>query len=251
LKQATLRTTVFAVLCAVAAPVALADTVRLHGATTVVDVVVTPTRAAVQKSTGHTLEIVGNATGQGMVDLSEGKADAAMVSEPMDIALNAAEAAGKKLDASRFKMHEIRKAEIVFVVHPSNPVSALTWEQLRDIHTGKVTNWKQVGGNDQPIVVYSDAVTGGTRAMVKKVVMGGEEYGSSVRSLTAVKRVAELVAKDTAGVGGVGGNFVDPKEQKIVQTKKVERPLALVTMGDPSPAVKQVIESMRAENKGK
>ncbi len=237
---------VAALLFAVA-PFACADVVRLHGATTVLDVVVNPHRTAVQSATGHTLEIVGNATGKGLVDLADGQADAAMVSEPLDIAVAAAQVAGKSIDASRLQMHEIRKAEIVFVVHPSNSVTSLTWEQLRDIHTGKITNWKEVGGKDLPIVVYSDAVTGGTRAMVKKVVMGGAEYGPSVRSLTAVKRVAELVAKDPAGVGGVGGNFVNAAELRVIQTKKVERPLGLVTLGSPAPKVKQVVDQFRVE----
>ena len=87
-------------------------------------------------------------------------------------------------------------------------MSALTWEQLADIHTGKITNWKQVGGKDAPIVVYSDALTGGTRALVKKVVLKDAEYAPSVKSLTSVARVAELVASDPNGVGAVGRGFV-------------------------------------------
>jgi phosphate transport system substrate-binding protein len=225
----------------------LADTVKLHGATTVVDVVINPYRNAVQQKTGHTLEIVGNATGKGLVDLSDGKADASLVSEPLDIAVAAAATAGKSIDAGSLRMYELRKDEILFVVHPSNPVGALTWEQLRDIHTGKISNWKQVGGKDAQINVYSDALTGGTRAMVKKVVLGGAEYGDNVKSLTAVKRVAELVAQDPNGVGGVGRGFVDPAKDKVVQTKKIERPLAIVTIGEASPKVKQVVEAFRAE----
>jgi len=61
-----------------------------------------------------------------------------------------------------------------------------------------------------------------------------------------VKRVAELVAKDESGVGGVGKGFVDGKTDRIIQTKKVERPLAIVTMGEPSAKVKQVIDAFRA-----
>jgi phosphate transport system substrate-binding protein len=231
------------------ASTAIADTVTLHGATTVVNVVVAPHRAAVEKATGHTLDIVGNATGKGLVDLAEGKADASMVSEPLDIAVAAAEVAGKKIDPKTLQFHEVRKDEIVFVVHPDNPVTKLTWEQLRDIHTGKITNWKQVGGKDLPITVYSDAVTGGTRAMVKKVVMGGSEYGPSVKALTSVARVAEVVAKDESGVGGLGKGFVDTAKLKVVQTNKVERPLGFVTIGDPSPKVKQVVEAFRAATK--
>ena len=225
---------------------AFADTVKLHGATTFVNVVLDPSREAVQKKTGHTLEVVGNATGKGLVDLVDGKADAAMVSEPIDIAVAAAKVAGKDVDPAKLKFHEIRKDEIVFIVHPSNAAGTLTWEQLKDIHTGKITNWKSVGGKDAPIVVYSDAVTGGTRAMIKKVVMGGSEYGVDVKSLTSVKRVAELVAKDENGVGGLGRGFVMEKENKVVKTQKLERPLAIVTLGEPSPKVKQVIDALRA-----
>jgi phosphate transport system substrate-binding protein len=242
------RTSLVAALMAAAvlSTSAFADTVKLHGATTFVSVVLDPSRAAVQQKTGHTLEVVGNATGKGLVDLVDGKADAAMVSEPMDIALAAAKLAGKDIDPSKLKFHEIRKDEIVFIVHPSNTAATLTWDQLKDIHTGKITNWKSVGGKDAPIVVYSDAVTGGTRAMIKKVVMGGSEYGTDVKSLTSVKRVAELVAKDENGVGGLGRGFVIEKDNKLVKTQKLERPLAIVTLGEPSPKVKQVIDALRA-----
>ncbi|QJR14015.1 substrate-binding domain-containing protein [Usitatibacter palustris] len=236
-----------AALSACLAVPAWADVVKLHGATTVQNVVINPNREAVQKTTGHTLEIVGNATGKGLVDLSEGKADAAMVSEPLDIAVAAAAVAGKTIDAKTLQMHEIRKDEIVFVVHPSNAASKLTWEQLADIHTGKITNWKEVGGKDAPIVVYSDAVTGGTRAMVKKIVMKDVDYAANVKSLTSVSRVPELIAQDANGVGAVGRGFVTGDKTKIVATKKLERPLALVTIGAPSPKVKAVYDAFKVE----
>ena len=226
---------------------AMADTVKLAGATTVVNVVITPNRAAVEKSTGHTLEIIGNATGKGLVDLSDGKADAAMVSEPLDIAVSAAEVAGKKIDPATLRMHELRKDEIVFLVHANNPVGKLTLAQLSDIHTGKITNWKQVGGKDLAITVYSDAVTGGTRAMVKKVVMNGAEYAGGVKSLTSVSRIAELVPNDESGIGGLGKGFVKADgKTKVIETTKITRPLALVTIGDPSPKVTQVINAFRS-----
>jgi phosphate transport system substrate-binding protein len=227
----------------------LADTVKMHGATTVLNVVVNPNRAAVEKATGHTLEIVGNATGKGLVDLAEGKAEVSMVSEPLDIAVAAAEAAGKKIDPATLKFNVVKQDEIVFVVHPGNGAAKLSIEQVRDIHLGKITNWKQVGGKDLAITVYSDAVTGGTRAMVKKVVLGGEEYAAGVKALTNVARVAELVAKDESGIGGVGRGFVDEGKTKIVDTKKIERPLGFVTIGEPSPKVKQVIEAFKASSK--
>lgn len=225
---------------------AWADTVRLHGSTTVVDVVINPHRVAVQQATGHALEIVGTTTGKGLVNLVEGRADASLCSEPLDIAIEAAAAAGAKIDPAKLTVHELRKDEILFVVHPSNPVTSLTWKQIGDIHTGKITNWKEVGGKDMPITVYADALGGGTRNMVKKIVMGDVDYGLSTRTLSAVKRVAGLVAKDPAGIGAVGRGFVDPSKDKVVQTQKLERPLSIITLGDPSPKVQQVIDAFRA-----
>jgi phosphate transport system substrate-binding protein len=238
------------VAAALFAAAAHADTVKITGASTVLNVVINPTKAAVEKGTGHSLAIIGSGTGKGLVDLFDGQSDIAMVSEPMDIAADAAAVAGKSIDASKVKFFELRKDEIVFVVHPSNPVGKLSWEQIRDIHTGKISNWKQVGGKDQPIVVYSDSTTGGTRAMVKKIVMGGAEYGPAVKAQTSVKRAAEMVGGDEAGITGVGKGFVDAGKNKTVETKKLERPLALVTLGEPKPAAKAVIEAFAKEAKG-
>ncbi len=239
-----------ALATATLAGAAAADTVKMTGASTVLNVVITPAKAAVEKSTGHTLAIIGSGTGKGLVDLVEGANDIAMVSEPMDIAVEAAAVAGKKVDAKTIQFFELRKDEIVFVVHPSNPVGKLSWEQIRDIHTGKIANWKDVGGKDQAIVVYSDSTTGGTRAMVKKVVMGGADYGPAVKAQTSVKRAAEMVGGDEAGITGVGKGFVDAAKNKTVDTKKLERPLALATLGAPKPAAKAVIEAFAKEAKG-
>lgn len=240
------RFSLISALTALAATLALpaaAETVRVHGATTVLNVVVKPAQAAVEKSTGHTLEIVGNATGKGLVSLSDGNADVAMVSEPLDIAVEAAAVAGKKIDPKTLTFFEVRKDEIVFVVHPNNPVGKLSMEQIRDIHLGKIKNWKEVGGKDLPIVVYSDAATGGTRAMIRKVVLGGTDFGPEVKAQTSVKRAAEVVATDEAGIAGVGKGFAEPGKNKIVEAKKIERPLGFVTIGAPKPAAKQVIDA--------
>lgn len=247
--KTTFATCAIALATAAVAGGAVADTVKISGASTVLNVVVTPTKGAVEKNTGHTLQIVGSGTGKGLVDLVDGASDIAMVSEPMDIAVDAAAVAGKKVDPKAVQFFELKRDEIVFVVHPANPVGKLSHQQLRDIHTGKITNWKDVGGKDQPIVVYSDSTTGGTRAMVKKVVLGGADYGPTVKAQTSVKRAAEMVGGDEAGITGVGKGFVDAAKNKIVETRKIERPLALATLGAPKPAAKAVIDAFAREAK--
>jgi phosphate transport system substrate-binding protein len=229
---------------------ASATEIRLNGATTCINSVINPHRAAVEKATGFELKIVGNATGKGLVDLSEGRCDASLTSEPLDIAIEAAAVAGGKLNAGDYRLHEVKTENIVFVVHPSNPVNELTHDQIRKIHIGEITNWKQVGGPDLAIVVFTDAVTGGTRAMVKRVVMNGEPYSTTCRALDTVRLVAYYVAELKSGFGAVGRSFADPKKVKILETEKVVRPLGFITKGEPAVPIRQVIDAFRAEAAG-
>ena len=248
MKQPTLR--LLSIACAALfAFAAHAETVKLSGASTVYNVVVKPMQDQVSRISGHTLEITTSNTGKGLIDLVEGRSNLAMVSEPMDIALDAAAGAGKKIDGKGIQFFEIRKDEVVFVVNPANPVAKLSWEQIRDIHTGKISNWKEVGGKDLPIVVYTENPTGGTRALLKKIVLGGAEFSAGVKPQTSVKRVAELVAGDEAGIGGVGRGFAIETKGKVIDTKKLERPLGFASMGAPTPAAKAVIDAFSREAK--
>ena len=247
MKTALVLTAATAILSAGFATDAPADSVKLHGATTVVNVVVTPNRAAVEKSTGHTLEIVGNATGKGLVDLSEGKADAAMVSEPLDmrwppprrparrsIPRRCSSTRSERRDRVRRSLCQPRE-QADLGADPGHP-----HRQGHQLEPG--------GRQGLPITVYSDAVSGGTRAMVKKVVLGGTEYAESVKSQTNVSRVADVVAKDESGFGAIGKGFVDPAKRRSSRPTSRAAP-RLVTVGEPSPKVKQVVEAFRAASK--
>lgn len=225
--------------------------VRIHGAASVFDSVVSPYRSAVEKATGVSLAVEKNNAGKGMKELAEGKCEIAMVSASLEASLAAAKTAGLEKAPSDLQTHLIATSEVVFVVHPSNPVKSLSWDQLKDIHTGKVTNWKQVGGKDQPIAVYTDAAASATRGLVKQVVMGNAEYAPSAKAVAFVKEVNDRVAQDEAGVGALGLEFADAKQVATVQTKKVERPLAFVTVGPPGEAVQKVIDAFRAEAKAR
>jgi len=228
----------------------LADEVRMNGALTVLDRVVTPNTAAVEAATGHTLKIIGSGTGRGLMDLLEGRCDLSMASEPLDIAVSATKAMGKEVDDSKLKFTLIRNDEIVFVVNKSNPVSKLTWDQIKKIHLGKITNWKEVGGKDIPIDVFVDTLSGGTRAMVKVKVLGGEEYAPVVKTQASIKKVAEMVDTTEGGIGGVGIGFVEKDDSvKIIQTTKLERPLGFITLGEPAGNVAAVINAFKAQVK--
>ncbi len=219
--------------------------ILLCGAASVIDALVGPQRPVVEQATGVEVVVEKSNAGRGLKDLIEGRCDAALISASLESCLEAARTAGLTQAAPPdLKMDTVASSEVVFVVHPSNPVKSLTWEQLRDIHTGKLGNWKQLGGKDLPIAVFTDAAASATRGLVKQVVMGNADYGPAAKAVAQVKEVAVEVAGSEAGIGALGLEFATP-QVRVMETKKVLRPLAFVTRGEPSEPLKKVIEAYR------
>jgi phosphate transport system substrate-binding protein len=228
------------------AAAALAEEVKLNGAASVVTDLVAPNQGAVEKATGIKLIVNKSNAGKGLIDLVDGSCDAAMASASLEATVQAAKSAGLTKPVPDLRMHVIAKSEVVFVVHPSNPVKKLTWEQITDIHTGKISNWKVLGGKDLPITVYTDAKASATRGLIKQVVMGNAEYAAGAKAVGFVKEVNDKVALDPSGIGGLGSGFVEPGQVSIVSTKKIERPLGFITVGAPSAKVQKVMDAFKA-----
>lgn len=234
-----------AVLTLCQVPAVRAEEVKLCGAASVVTDLVAPNKDAVEKATGYKLIVDKSNAGKGLIDLVDGKCDAAMASASLSATVEGAKSAGLSKPAPNLMMHVVKKSEVVFIVHPSNPVKTLTWEQIKDIHTGKITNWKALGGKDLAITVYTDAKASATRGLIKQVVMANSEYAASAKAVDFVKQIDEKVALDESGIGGLGLGFVDTTQTSIVATKKIERPLGFITVGTPSAKMQKVMDCLK------
>jgi phosphate transport system substrate-binding protein len=133
------------------------------------------------------------------------------------------------------------------IVHPDNKVAALSKDQLRAIFSGKVTNWKDVGGADQQIVLVVAAAGSGTRGILDKQVMTGTPVHSGAKELrTSAAEVAE-VARDKGAIGYVGAGVAESAKGKVRETKgpDVSRPLGFVTVGEPTADVKKLLDYLQ------
>ena len=147
-----------AVLVALAMGVAAqAETLRIEGSTTVGPIA--DAFAEYFKSVHPDLEITVNKTGSGngATALIEGRCDIAAMSRFMSPEEFSKAVANKVYPVA----WTIAMDGVCVVVHPSNPVKALTSAQVRDIYMGKITNWSQVGGSNTPIVVISRDTSSG------------------------------------------------------------------------------------------
>ena len=92
-------------------------------------------------------------------------------------------------------------------VSAENQVKELTVAQLADIFTGKVKNWKEVGGADAPITVYSRENSSGTYEFFKEHVLGGKDFVASAQTMPGTAAVLQAVAKDKNGIGYGGAAY--------------------------------------------
>jgi phosphate transport system substrate-binding protein len=92
-------------------------------------------------------------------------------------------------------------------VSDDNKVKELSLPQLEAIFTGKVRNWKEVGGQDAPITVYSRENSSGTYEFFKEHVLQGKDFAASAQTMPGTASLMQAVAKDKSGIGYGGAAY--------------------------------------------
>ena len=228
----------------------ITGSVTMSGSTSMEEVVRALAEDFMDKNPGVAIDAQFNGSGQGIKDAMEGKADIGNSSREL------------KAEETGLTANVIAVDGIAVVVHPANPVSDLSAEQLADIYTGKIKNWSEVGGNDQPIVVVGRDAASGTRSAFEEL-LGVEDacaYAQEKDSTGAVKTAAATTpeaigyvsleaadADDTTKKIAVDG--VEATEENITAgTYKLSRPFIMATRtGAESEAVKVFLEYVLSE----
>ena len=161
-------------------------------------------------------------------------------------------ATGKDAPAD-LKPNVITSDIIKVIVHPSNPVGKLSKEQLKGLHNGKIDNWKDVGGPDQPVIVVTSHLGSATKKVFQKVIMDGDNYVEGAIEVKTTREEIDNVGQLPEGIGAVSMGFINlpgnKEKVKIVDTQEISRPLMLITRGEPSAKVKKVLDFFTGEGK--
>jgi len=135
--RATAGALAFAAVTLLLASTARAD-VRVHGATTVAFGLMKPNEAKVEQLTGIQITVLPSSTLHGLTDLVQGRADIAMLSEPLEIAAESLNAKQPGLvNQADYVGKHVGNAWVQFIVHPNNPVRKLTKTQLAALYSGQ------------------------------------------------------------------------------------------------------------------
>lgn len=183
------------------------------------------------KNKGVTIQVTGGGSGTGISALINGTTDICNSSRPIKPAER--DMLQKKW-GSRGVEIKCALDGLSIYVNEKNPVKELSMQQLKDIYQGKITNWKQVGGRDQKIILYSRENNSGTYVYFKDNVLNGEDFTSTAQNMPGTAAVVNAVAKDVAGIGYGGAAY-----------GKGIRELA-IKADDKSPAYAPTMENIRS-----
>lgn len=177
----------------------LSGSLKLSGSTSVQPLAEKLAQIFMQSNPGVTITITGGGSGVGITDAAEGKVNIGNVSRDL-----------KDSDPPGLVGTTIARDAIVIVVNPANPVNALNKEQVKQIFTGEVTNWKDVGGNDAPILINSRTAPSGTFDFFTEAFLGKEaSVAATAKQHASNGLVRQAVASNENAVGFVSMGYLD------------------------------------------
>jgi len=168
-----------------------------------------------QKNPGVSIQVTGGGSGTGIAALINGTTQVAESSRPMKDKETANLKAKRGLDALELP---VAVDGLAVYVHEENPVSELTLAQLKAVYTGAVKSWKEVGGKDERIILYSRENNSGTYVYFKEHVLEEADYYPTAQTLPGTAAVINAVAKDPRGIGY--GGIAYGKGIKHLRVKK-------------------------------
>jgi len=180
---------------------AQAEQINVKGSTTVLPLAQAAAETYMANHPEASISISGGGSGTGIAALIDGDVDIAMASRKMkDSEIENAEANG--IDPVE---HVIAWDGLTVVVNPANPVDQLTYDQIKGIYDGSISNWKDVGGPDKEIVVINRDSSSGTYGYFQEEILGEDnEFREDAISTSSNGAVLQSVSQNDAAIGYIG-----------------------------------------------
>ncbi len=218
--------------------------VKIHGATTVAFGLMKPQKAKIERLAGTELVILPSSTTNGLADLVHGRADIAMLAEPLE---TAAAALNKKqpglVDTTDYIERHVGDAFVQFIVHPSNPIQRLTKAQLAALYSGTIKNWSELGGANQPVLLVGEPTSSPYRLIQQALQIS---YPPGLRVVQNTNQTAIVVVQAPGALSNISTAHDIPERAKFkVVDTEVKLPLHLyVAIRKNAPAeIKRVVDA--------
>ena len=192
-----------------------AGTITVKGSDTLVILAQKWAEVYMSKHPETKIQVTGGGSGVGFAALQNNSTDIADASRPIK---PAERAACIKSFSKNPREYKVALDGLSVYVHSSNPLEDLSADQLKDIFTGKVKNWKEVGGSDRPITLYSRENSSGTYEFFKEHILKGQDFAATAQTMQGTAALLQAVTKDPKGIGYGGAAY--GHDAKVLKIKK-------------------------------
>lgn len=230
----------------------LSGSITAVGSTALLPLVEEGSKQFMGKNSKVQITVQGGGSGTGLSQVSTGAANIG------NSDIFAEEKSG--IDASKLVDTKVCVVGITAVVNPKVTVDNLTKAQLMDIFTGKTTNWKEVGGPDQKIVVINRAKGSGTRATFNSFALDGKEEAAGGMEIDSSGQVKKTVGETPGAISYLALSYVDNsiKAVKLDGVEPTKESIAsgkypvwayehMYTQGQPSGHIKAFLDYMLSD----
>lgn len=229
------------------APGARAETLTIQGSSTASTTLLTPNQAMIESLSGQSLKIVGIRSDIGLLRLLAHQAEFAVISTTLKQVVASLRTNSPDLHYDKLVAFPVSHVRVAFAVNPNNPVRTVDMRSIRRILSGEITNWKQLGGADEPIRVAYVQSGGGVTLSVAGELFGGQPFTPANPIKVAFgAQVLKVVEQEPRALGVAQLGLTKERQLPELATNQViEQELSLVTLGEPSPAQQAVINAVR------
>jgi len=226
---------------------AVADPLILQGSTTFNRRVMEPYEAAIEAKSGQDIIVIPNRTMLGVIALLEGRAHMAMISASLESEIGKMKKVMPGLDYDRLRVFGVLSTRVAFVVNSGNSVRKASLGQIKKILTGEITNWSALGGKDAPIRLVIVGGGGGVVTTVEAELLNGQAvHAPNIVFVRTALQLTGVVEQEPNALGIAQLSLAKEKGlPEIVTEKPIEQTLSLITLGEPTPAMKAVIDAAR------
>lgn len=207
-----------------------ADEIKVGAGAAPSNQILKPIKPHFEKSTNLKLTLLEIGPKLAMQDLLKGSIDAACAGLSFDEWAAMMEKEGMPINKSELQVHIIGKSRAVAIINKSNPISKLTKDQLKGIFSGKITNWKEVGGPDMPVIVVWANLTQGMNSLFINKALDGISITKEVLETTTGPELKELVAYTPEAIGITSIGVVDASV-KVPEQPEAVSDISCVTKG--------------------
>lgn len=238
--------TLLALSAIFALPVA-AEEIRVIGGAAAISTVFSPIKETYEKTTGDRLTIRLSDPTDSLIALEKGEADVASINAlSVDSAIEKAKKRGVEIDPKSLHRSEIASSTLVVFLEKSNPLTSLSKEQLKGIFTGKITNWREIGGDDREIVVLWGKETPYLNNLFSKKILDGESVTPKARQAGDHFELRKMVVATPGSIAINTSGLIMPK-LKVPEIPRMPLPILAITKGKPAAKVLKVLNFYREE----